>query len=66
VSLARVRCARASALTDRYSTRSLQITRNSVERAIAHAQADDLVGRNVVVMANYNSPLWTQYSYQRP
>ena len=36
-----------SALTDRYSTRSLQITRNSLERAIAHAQADDLVGRNV-------------------
>jgi integrase len=35
------------ALTDRYSTRSLQITRNSLERAIAHAQADDLVGRNV-------------------
>jgi integrase len=34
-------------LTDRYSTRSLQITRNSLERAIAHAQADDLVGRNV-------------------
>ncbi len=37
-------------LTDRYSTRSLQITRNSLERAIAHAQADDLVGRNVAAL----------------
>jgi integrase len=36
-----------SHLTDRYATRSLQITRNSLERAIAHAQADDLVGRNI-------------------
>jgi integrase len=34
-------------LTSRYSTRSLQITRNSLDRAIQHAQADDLVGRNV-------------------
>ncbi len=39
-----------AALTDRYSTRSLQITRNSLERAIAHAQADDLVGRNVAAL----------------
>ena len=37
-------------LTDRYSTRSLQITRNSLERAIAHAQAGDLVGRNVAAL----------------
>src|ERR1700683_161010 len=37
-------------LTGRYSTRSLQITRNSLERAIAHAQADDLVGRNVAAL----------------
>jgi integrase len=37
-------------LTDRYSTRSLQITRNSLERAIAHAQADDLVARNVAAL----------------
>ena len=34
-------------LADRYSTRSLQITRLSLERAIRHAEADDLVGRNV-------------------
>jgi integrase len=37
-------------LTSRYSTRSLQITRNSLERAIGHAQADDLVGRNVAAL----------------
>lgn len=37
-------------LTDRYSTRSLQITRNALERAIAHAQADDIVGRNVAAL----------------
>ena len=37
-------------LTERFSTRSLQITRNSLERAIAHAQADDLVGRNVAAL----------------
>ena len=37
-------------LKSRYSTRSLQITRNSLERAIAHAQADDLVARNVAAL----------------
>lgn len=37
-------------LTSRYSTRSLQITRNSLERAIQHAQADDLVARNVAAL----------------
>ena len=39
------------ALAPRFSTRSLQITRNSLERAIAHAQANDLVGRNVAALA---------------
>jgi integrase len=37
-------------LTPRFSTRSLQITRLSLERAIAHAQASDLVGRNVAAL----------------
>lgn len=37
-------------LTTRYSTRSLQITRNSLERAIRHAQAGDLVTRNVAAL----------------
>ena len=37
-------------LANRYSTRSLQITRNSLERAIRHAEADDLVGRNVAAL----------------
>jgi hypothetical protein len=37
-------------LTSRYSTRSLQITRNSLERAIRHAQANDLVARNVAAL----------------
>ena len=37
-------------LTSRYSTRSLQITRNSLDRAIQHAQADDLVARNVATL----------------
>jgi integrase len=37
-------------LTSRYSSRSLQITRNSLERAIQHAQADDRVARNVVAL----------------
>lgn len=37
-------------LTSRYSTRSLQITRNSLARAIRHAQANDLVGRNVAAL----------------
>ena len=34
-------------LAPRFSDRSLQITRNCLERAITHAQANDLVGRNV-------------------
>ena len=37
-------------LTARYSTRSLQITRNSLERAIRHAESNDLVGRNVAAL----------------
>jgi integrase len=37
-------------LTPRYSTRSLQITRNSLDRAIRHAQANDLVARNVAAL----------------
>ena len=37
-------------LSDRYSTRSLQITRNSLERAIRHAESNDLVGRNVAAL----------------
>ncbi len=37
-------------LADRYFTRSLQITRLSLERAIRHAEADDLVGRNVAAL----------------
>ncbi len=37
-------------LADRYSTRSLQITRLSLERVIRHAEADDLVGRNVAAL----------------
>ena len=37
-------------LTSRYSTRSLQITRTSLDRAIRHAQANDLVGRNVAAL----------------
>jgi hypothetical protein len=36
-----------SKLATRYSTRSLQITRNSLERAIRHAESNDLAGRNV-------------------
>ena len=39
-----------SQLTTRYSTRSLQITRNSLERAIRHAESNDLVGRNVAAL----------------
>lgn len=39
-----------SQLVTRYSTRSLQITRNSLERAIRHAEANDLVGRNVAAL----------------
>jgi len=37
-------------LVTRYSTRSLQITRNSLERAIRHAEGNDLVGRNVAAL----------------
>jgi integrase len=37
-------------LVTRYSTRSLQITRNSLERAIQHAEANDLVTRNVAAL----------------
>ena len=37
-------------LVTRYSTRSLQITRNSLERAIRHAECNDLVGRNVAAL----------------
>jgi integrase len=37
-------------LSSRYSTRSLQIIRNSLERAIRHAQANDLVARNVAAL----------------
>jgi integrase len=37
-------------LAGRYSTRSLQITRNSLERAIRHAESNDLVLRNVAVL----------------
>jgi integrase len=44
-----VRSALAKLVT-RYSTRSLQITRNALERAIRHAEADDLVGRNVAAL----------------
>jgi len=39
-----------SQLATRYSTRSLQITRNSLERAIRHAESNDLVGRNVTAL----------------
>jgi len=37
-------------LVTRYSTRSLQITRNCLERAIRHAESNDLVGRNVAAL----------------
>jgi len=37
-------------LETRYSTRSLQISRNSLERAIRHAESNDLVGRNVAAL----------------
>jgi integrase len=39
-----------SQLATRYSTRSLQITRNSLERAIRYAESNDLVGRNVAAL----------------
>jgi integrase len=44
-----VRSALAELMT-RYSTRSLQITHNSLERAIRHAEGNDLVGRNVAAL----------------
>ena len=34
----------------RYSTRSIQITRNSLERAIRHGESNDLVGGNVAAL----------------
>jgi integrase len=37
-------------LVTRYSTRSLQITRDSLERAMRHAESNDLVGRNVAAL----------------
>jgi hypothetical protein len=37
-------------LTSRYSTRSLKITRNALERAIQHAQANDLATRNIAAL----------------
>ena len=48
--LPRAMSGRHSASRDRYSARSLQITRNSLERAIRHAEANDLVGRNVAAL----------------
>ncbi len=38
------------ALAERLSTRSLQIVRNCLERAIRHAEVRDLVGRNVAAL----------------
>jgi hypothetical protein len=38
------------ALAGRLSTRSLQITRLCLERAIRHAEVRDLVGRNVAAL----------------
>jgi len=37
-------------LSDRMSTRSLQIAHNCLVRAIRHAEADDLIGRNVAAL----------------
>jgi hypothetical protein len=34
----------------RYSTPFFQIIRNSLERAIRHAEVNDLVGRNVAAL----------------
>lgn len=39
-----------SALSEKLSTRSLQIAHNCLVRAIRHAEADDLVGRNVAAL----------------
>jgi integrase len=49
LSAADVRSALA-ALSEDLSTRSLQIAHNCLERAIRHAEADDLVGRNVAAL----------------
>ena len=40
------------AMAGRVSTRYLQIARGSLVRAIRHAEADDLVGRNVAALAD--------------
>jgi len=37
-------------LSGRMSTRSLQIAHNCLVRAIRHAEADDLIGRNVAAL----------------
>ena len=37
-------------LSEQLSTRSLQIAHNCLVRAIRHAEADDLVGRNVAAL----------------
>jgi integrase len=49
LSAADVRSALAD-LSGQMSTRSLQIAHNSLVRAIRHAEADDLVGRNVAAL----------------
>jgi integrase len=43
-------CSALSALSEELSTRSLQIAHNCLVRAIRHAEADDLVGRNVAAL----------------
>ena len=49
LSAADVRSAQ-STLSEQLSTRSLQIAHNCLMRAIRHAEADDLVGRNVAAL----------------
>jgi hypothetical protein len=49
LSAADVRTALAG-LSDHLSTRSMQIAHNCLVRAIRHAEADDLVGRNVAAL----------------
>jgi hypothetical protein len=51
LSARQVRSALVKLSADR-STRTLQITLNSLTRAIRHAEADDLVGRNVATLVN--------------
>jgi len=41
------------ALAERFSTRSLQIIRNCLERAIRHAEIRDLIGRNVAALVSH-------------